>query len=329
MSAPKVSVLMSVYNGERYLRGAIDSILAQTFGDFEFIIINDGSTDGTRSILESYRDERIRLFHQDNMGLTKSLNKGIRLARGEYIARMDADDISAPERLALEAAHLDSHPGCAGVSAYAHFIDHRGRILATHTPPTKPKDVADALSKGNVLNSEMLRKPALEAVGLYREEFRYAQDYDLCLRLAERYDLANLPEFLYSIRFHPRSITISRMAVQSFYADMARVLAAERRATGSDRLQRGEPLLTPDDRRRLEQLRRSRKARSKGMAALARKFELGGNRGLAIRFYLKAVALNPGDPKSRRKLATLLLGERCTRLISSGKRWILGPRLSH
>ncbi|MBN2301281.1 MAG: glycosyltransferase family 2 protein, partial [Lentisphaerae bacterium] len=99
MPVPKITVLMAVYNGERYVREAINSILGQTFADFEFLIINDGSTDHSRELISSYHDPRLRLIDNDhNLGLTKSLNRGIAAARGEYLARMDADDVSVPER---------------------------------------------------------------------------------------------------------------------------------------------------------------------------------------------------------------------------------------
>lgn len=127
--SPKVSVVMSVYNGEKYLPETIDSILNQTFKDFEFIIINDGSTDKTAKILTSYDDPRIRIFNQENMGLTKSLNRAISLAKGEYIARMDADDISYPERLKKQVDYLNKNPDIGLVGSKYIRIDKRGRKI--------------------------------------------------------------------------------------------------------------------------------------------------------------------------------------------------------
>src|SRR4030067_740036 len=115
---PKVTVLMPVYNGEKYLKEAIDSVLAQTLKDFEFLIINDCSTDKTQEILESYRDTRIRLFRQSNKGLTRSLNKGIQLSRGEYVARMDADDIALPERLEKQVTFFEKRPEIGVVGSF-------------------------------------------------------------------------------------------------------------------------------------------------------------------------------------------------------------------
>ena len=127
---PLITVLMSVYNGERYLHEAIESILNQTFTDFEFLIINDGSTDSTRDIITSYTDSRIRLIdNEQNIGLTKSLNKGIDLARGKYIARMDADDISMPERLEVQYNFLEKNIEYSLVSSGAYLIDENNNQI--------------------------------------------------------------------------------------------------------------------------------------------------------------------------------------------------------
>ncbi len=109
---PKVTVLMPVYNAEKYLKTAIESILKQTFSDFELLIINDGSTDGSEEIIRSFNDKRIRLFNNEqNLGIIKTLNKGLNLAKGEYIIRMDADDISLPDRLELQVKYMEENPG--------------------------------------------------------------------------------------------------------------------------------------------------------------------------------------------------------------------------
>ena len=119
---PKVSVVMSVCNSEPFIRDAIKSILGQTFQDFEFIIINDGSTDGSLQIIQSYGDSRIRITSQENLGLTKSLNKGIGIARGEYIARQDADDISEPSRLEKQVAVLEQNRRAVLVSSNIRYF---------------------------------------------------------------------------------------------------------------------------------------------------------------------------------------------------------------
>ena len=127
---PKVTVLMSVYNGERFLREAVECILNQTFRDFEFLIINDGSTDGTRDIILSYKDSRIRLVNnKDNVGLTKSLNKGLAMSSGELVARQDSDDISSLHRLAQQVNFLDSHPEVVAIGSQIKAIGIHGQQL--------------------------------------------------------------------------------------------------------------------------------------------------------------------------------------------------------
>ena len=122
------TVLMPVYNGEKYIREAMDSILNQTFNDFEFLIVNDGSTDSTKQLIESYPDPRIRLVNQENRGVAKSLNRGLRLAKGKYIARMDADDISLPDRLAKQIEVLESNPDVDITVSCIEGIDSQGNL---------------------------------------------------------------------------------------------------------------------------------------------------------------------------------------------------------
>ena len=209
MDKPIVSVVMSVFNGERYLREAMDSILQQAFTRFEFIVIDDGSTDSSRAILDSYCDERITIISNDtNRGLTPSLNLGIRKAQGRYLARMDADDISDPGRLQKEMEFLDAHPGHAAVGCFARLIDEHSRVTRLVAHPVGDQVVRRYLRRDNCLThgSAMIRMDCLHEMGLYDETITRAQDYDLWLRLSERYRLANIPEYLYSFRVHPGSI---------------------------------------------------------------------------------------------------------------------------
>ena len=214
MVIPSVSVLMGVYNGERYLAQAIDSILGQSFTDFEFIIINDGSTDGTGEILHSYSDPRIRVVEQSNVGLTRSLNRGISLARGEYIARMDDDDVSMPERLAKQVGFLDAYPE-VGVLGTACLI--RDMIKGTEwVPPvlTSNEEIRHNLIKGNPLihASVMMRRSLLETLGGYDESYLFAQDYALWMRLAPHTIMRNLPEALIVHREHWSTVSMARVA---------------------------------------------------------------------------------------------------------------------
>lgn len=211
---PTVSVLMSVYNGERYLAEAVESILNQSFTDFEFIIINDGSTDRTSEILCQYTDSRIRLVEQANMGLTRSLNKLLALTRGKYVARMDADDISLPERFAQQVAFLDSHPdtGVVGTAALVRDEIKGGEWI--YPVATSDERIRRSLVKGNPLvhTSVMMHKSVIEKMGGYNESYTFAQDYELWTRLIKHTKMANLPDILVIHREHSGAISVSRRA---------------------------------------------------------------------------------------------------------------------
>ena len=227
---PKVSVVMPVYNGEKYLRVAVDSILNQTFKDFEFIVINDGSTDRTQEILESYHDRRIIMIHQEHMGLTKSLNKGIALAKGKYIARQDADDISMPERLKKQFEFLENHEIVALLGTAAKIIDERGNYIHTREYPCDYFSIQKVIKEDNCFchGSVMFRKKSFFDLGGYREIFSTAQDYDLWLRFAENFEVENLPTPLYTRRFNPRSITLKNIVFQRRMGIFAKRLAKAR-----------------------------------------------------------------------------------------------------
>ncbi len=208
---PKVTVLMAVYNGESYLREAIDSILAQTFQDFEFLIINDGSCDCTWEILNSYNDPRIRLVNNDhNLGLTRSLNKGLKLAQGEFIARQDADDISEPERLVEQIAFLETHPEVALVGTWYKEIDAQGKLIGKSELPCNCMQI-----RWHILfycpfvhSAVMLRKfTVMEQIGFYNEALTYSMDYELWYRIARKLPIANLNKFLVRLRVNPHSMT--------------------------------------------------------------------------------------------------------------------------
>ncbi len=189
VTRPRVSVLMSVYNGERYLREAVKSILNQTFTAFEFIIIDDCSTDNTWQILTAYaaQDPRIVLIrNEENFGLTRSLNKGLALALGEYIARQDADDVSVPDRLSTQVCFLKKHPEVGAVGAAVRLIDDKGRLLSVAHPPTDHKTLYAYLLLDNCLCHSTLfaRSSLLKQLGGYNPNLPYAQDYDLWWRLS-------------------------------------------------------------------------------------------------------------------------------------------------
>ena len=233
MNQPKVSVIMSVYNGERYLREAIDSILNQTFKDFEFIIVDDGSIDRTLEILKEYaeKDERIRIItNSENIGLTKSLNKAIKFAKGKYIARMDADDISLPERLEKQIEFMEKNPevGLLGTAYYE--TNQEGEIIGRRNFSITNEKLKKVLIKYNPFfhSSVMIKKTILDKVGLYNENIPTAQDYDLWFRIAKNYKLANLSEFLMKRRYTKEMISIKKENEQIFWAQKARIRAIQR-----------------------------------------------------------------------------------------------------
>lgn len=232
MKDSKVTVLTSVYNGEKYLRKAIDSIFNQTFRDFEFLIINDGSTDRTAEILESYNDPRIKIINNEkNMGLTKSLNKGLKMAKGEYIARMDADDISMPDRLKKQVDFLDAHQDYAVVGTFVKILNKDSEVICLLERPIEDTEIRGFLKRDNCIahGSVMIRKTCLIDVGLYDELMERSQDYELWLRLSEKYRLANIPNYLYMWRRHKENIEAEYGEEQKRYVEIAKVKARERR----------------------------------------------------------------------------------------------------
>lgn len=206
---PLVSVVMSVYNGEKYLREAIDSILNQTFTDFEFIIINDGSTDDTLKIIKSYKDPRIVLISRKNKGLVASLNEGIEKARGKYIARMDADDISLATRFEEQIKLLNKDSNLVLVGTGLMFIDKEGRQVALS--PMLASDVElrlEMLIRCPFAHSSiMYRRDTVKKIGLYDRKLWPAEDYDLWVRLAEHGKMANVNDILVKYRVNEEGIS--------------------------------------------------------------------------------------------------------------------------
>ena len=200
MTTPKVTVLMPVYNAERCLREAINSILSQTFDDFEFLVIDDGSTDGSAAIIQSCTDPRRRFVQNPrNLGLTATLNLGLGMAQGKYIARMDADDVSLPERLAKQVAFLDMHPdvGIVGVWAEA-FGDAQFRI--PHPPDAETIRAKLLFDSALVHPAVLMRRAFLDTHHLRYQPLGHFEDYELWQRAARLFPLANIPEILFRYR---------------------------------------------------------------------------------------------------------------------------------
>ncbi len=236
---PRVSVVMPVHNGARYLAQAVESILAQTFTDFEFVIVDDGSTDDTPELLRRYEaaDGRIRVYRQEKAGLPASLNHGCRRARGAYLARMDADDIAFPDRLARQVEFLDRHPRVAMVGSAVVRIDGAGREIKRNVCPTSHAEIVAALREYTPFThpTVMLRAEALAALGGYREAYGPAEDHDLWVRLSERYELANLPDPLLYYRVYPGQVSFLQLEQQVLSVLGARAAARQRELTGTDR----------------------------------------------------------------------------------------------
>ncbi|MDD5063412.1 MAG: glycosyltransferase [Phycisphaerae bacterium] len=238
IDAPAISVVMSVYNGQKYLRESVDSILNQTCKSFEFIIINDGSEDNSLDILLDYqtKDNRLLIVNQNNIGLTRSLNRGIRVAASEYIARQDADDISLPTRFEKQLNYMENHPEVAVIGCLGDVFSVNGILRTTKDTKYSRDGIKRHLASKNLFmhGSAMMRKSCLAKVGFYREFFRHSQDYDLWLRLSQYSDIDILPEHLYQYRVTPEAISVSRWSIQKQYADIARKLHAEQLAVGRD-----------------------------------------------------------------------------------------------
>ncbi len=220
---------MGVYNEQAYVDVAIESVLSQTYEDFEFIIVDDASTDGSKSRIQAYDDDRIALLeNEDNIGLTASLKRAIAHANGRYIARQDADDISESTRFERQVAVLDSHSEVAVVGTGAKLIDGKANPIDQRIPRCNPQ-FEDFLKKSHLIHgSTLIRRAPLEAVGGYNTFFRYSQDLDLWLRLARNHEIVNVSDPLYRHRIHDGGVYFSRKDESALYGYVARDLATGR-----------------------------------------------------------------------------------------------------
>jgi hypothetical protein len=255
MNQPQVSVVIPVWNGERYLRQAIESILDQDFLDFELIIVDDGSTDGSATIAAEFmQDLRVKVLTQANSGVVAARNAGLLAARADLVAFLDSDDIAKPDRLTKQLTYLNAHPEIAVVGTHITYFSEAASCIRTEKFPIGSAQVALRLETGNALAqpSVMMRKSMVSEVGGYRNPFRHgAEDYDLWLRLSERHPLDNLPEALTLYRIHPESLTHRRRYEQTFAA-MAAACAHRRRVAGMpDPLEGLQAPLSPADLHRL------------------------------------------------------------------------------
>jgi glycosyltransferase involved in cell wall biosynthesis len=230
-----ISVLMPVYNSRRFLGQSVGSILDQTFRDFEFIIIDDGSSDRSLAILERYarRDRRIRLVSRANTGYSRALNQALSMARGEFLARMDSDDVARPRRFERQLEYLRGHLECVAVGCRVLEIDPWGVPLKTTSNELDHDPIVEQLLKGAGAEiphpGVMMRRSPVVALGGYRVEYEPVEDLDLYLRLSERGRLANLPDVLLEYRQHLASVNQLRCAEQVRLASRVVAEALRRR----------------------------------------------------------------------------------------------------
>lgn len=225
---PAISVIMSVYNGGKYLYSAMQSIIVQDFADFEFIIVNDGSTDNSIDILNHFArsDPRVRIIDRANKGLIVSLNELVMAARAPYLARMDADDAAMPRRLGLQFAFLEANPDVGVLGTNTHELDSDGRIIECRDfYPDDNDGVLALLQLRPALchPSAMMRTQLVRTIGGYRKAFAHAEDYDLWLRMSRQTTIRNLPERLLLYRRSEGQVSQRYAIQQSLSARIARI----------------------------------------------------------------------------------------------------------
>ena len=304
-STPTVSVLMSVYNGERYLRPAVEGILAQTFTDFEFVIIDDGSKDSSPTILREYaaRDPRVKLTIRGNKGLTVTLNEAFAQSRGKYLARMDCDDVALPERFARQVSLLDANPDVVCTGGYFQLIDGAGRLLTTLRPPTDDAEIQAKMLRGHNAICHpcaMIRRTAMERVGGYDTRFKTSQDLDLWLRLGEVGRLANVPAPVLQFRLHESSVSETKREQQRQMGRMACEEAWQRRGLSGITYEADEPWRPGSDRES-----KHRFAMQYGWWAWG-----SGERKTALHYAAKAIAAMPLKPEGWKLVACAVLKPR-------------------
>lgn len=215
MNSPKnpvISIIMPVFNQAQYVKAAIDSIINQSFKNWELIIIDDASTDATVECVKLFTDIRIILFRNKiNLGISSSVNKGLSIARGTYIARMDADDISLPNRLDTQINYLKKYPNIGLVGSWAKLISSDGKVFGIKKFPELDKQLKKMFHYMNPIihPTVMFRKDLISLTGLYNQGLEGAEDYDLWLRFAKVTKLANIPMSLIKYRLHADNVSFS------------------------------------------------------------------------------------------------------------------------
>lgn len=226
---PLVTVLMPAFNADQYIGTAIESIRSQTFANWELIVIDDGSSDATHQVSKSFssRDARISVYQRDHGGIVEALNMGLAAAAGAHIARLDADDIATPRRLALQLYILQKYPSAGIVGSFLRLMNDDGRLYRRIALPITPRRIAAALPRRNVIahSAVMYRKSAIEMVGNYSDMCRHVEDYELWLRLMRGgWGFINLPLCLVKYRIHPGSVSHQNLQSQQAAALHVRLL---------------------------------------------------------------------------------------------------------
>lgn len=249
MNKPTISVVMVTRNVERFLAEAIESILGQSFQDFEFIIVDFGSTDKSKEIASSYgaRDSRIRLHEIAPCVLAEARNTACRLALGKYIAVMDSDDVAVPDRLLWEFEFMEKHPAAGLVGGATQWIDATGRLLDIHDFPTEDSEIRSQFADCCPFcqPTVLMRRDAFELVGGYRRVLPQAEDYDLWMRISDHFQVANLHQVVLKYRIHPYQVSMRKREQQTFCILAAQASASLRSRGASDLLQTSNEI-TPE-----------------------------------------------------------------------------------
>lgn len=252
-----VSILMPVYNGRDYLRPAIDSLLAQTFTDFEIVLVNDGSTDDSQEIIDSYNDPRIVPIIQKNQGVARSLNNGLKVARGKYIRRHDADDISTPDSIQKQIDFLEAHLDYVMVCNQQAFMTSNGKVAMNYRLPNNKyfggksfrdltlDDFKPDRASPVVHGTACYRRQEVLDIGCYRPEFIVSEDNDLWMRLLEKYKIAILSDCSYFMRIHGGSATNRHANKIQYFRNLLQEYSQQRKETGTDPIMRGEVIPPP------------------------------------------------------------------------------------
>ena len=303
MDSPLVSVVMPVYNAQRYLAAAVDSVLAQTYRDFELIAVDDGSPDQSLAMLRDYasRDNRIRVISRANTGIVGALNDGLAAATGELVARMDADDIAMPQRFERQVQFLAAHPDHVLVGSQVLLIDPEGEPLCTKRDTEYTHERIDAAHLSHrwplVHPTVMMRRAAVNAVGRYRTKYQWLEDLDLFLRMAEIGKLASLEEPLLEYRLHAQSVCHTREQDQdairpALYAEVYQRRGIEPPRADQEPRRADRSLAAPAEREKLW-----------GWWAL-----IGGNVKTARKYALRTIRAAPLAPESWRLMYCALRG---------------------